>query len=52
MEAIVKIIALGFLNTSLKGVGMRAYLKNVWNAIDFFVLITSIFYLRQTLVQV
>jgi hypothetical protein len=44
IEAIVKIIALGFVETSLKG--MRAYLKNGWNIIDFLVLITTVFYLR------
>lgn len=38
-EAIIKIFALGFVKTSLRG---RAYLQNAWNVLDFIILIITI----------
>lgn len=43
IEAIIKILALGFFTTSLKGGNQRAYVQNFWNVLDFAVLITTIF---------
>jgi hypothetical protein len=42
IEAIIKILALGFFKTSLRGGKQRAYLQNFWNVLDFAVLITTI----------
>ena len=50
IEALVKIIALGFFSSSLKG--LKPYTKNAWNVIDFLVLITTVFYLRDQLVRI
>lgn len=47
VEAFIKIVALGFVNSQLKGFGMGAYLSNAWNVVDFLVLLTTIFYLQQ-----
>jgi len=43
LEALFRIIALGFYNTSLKG--RKAYIKNGSNQIDFMVCVASILYL-------
>ena len=43
IEAFIKIMALGFVKTSLRGGNQRAYLQNFWNVLDFVVLITTIF---------
>ena len=40
LEAIIKILAFGFISTSLKG--KQAYLFNGWNILDLFVLTSSI----------
>ena len=40
IEAIIKILAFGFINTSLKG-NVKPYLFVGWNILDLFVVITS-----------
>ena len=35
-EALIKIIALGFLKTALSGKSKKAYLQEPWNRLDFF----------------
>lgn len=44
-EAIIKIIALGFVKTSYKCQGINAYIFNIWNIIDFLVLFTTMVYI-------
>jgi voltage-dependent calcium channel T type alpha-1G len=41
LEAILKIIALGFIFTTLEN--QRAYLNEMWNITDFFVIIMALF---------
>ena len=48
IELIIKIIAQGFLSTSLKGKGRKAYLCDVWNCLDFLVELVSIFDILST----
>ena len=38
-EAVIKIIALGFCKTSLKGKNRKAYLADPWNRLDFVLVI-------------
>ena len=38
-EALIKIIALGFLKTSLTGKTRNAYMLDPWNRLDFFLVI-------------
>ena len=33
--------------TSLRGSGQRSYIRNVWNVLDFIILITTLFYLKE-----
>lgn len=47
LEALIKIFALGFFMTSLRGSGQRSYIRNVWNVLDFIILITTLFYLKE-----
>ena len=42
IEAIIKIIAQGFVSTSLSGKGRKAYLCDIWNCLDFLVELISI----------
>ena len=35
-EALIKIIALGFIKTALSGKSKKAYLQEPWNRLDFF----------------
>ena len=42
IEAFIKIVAQGFLVTSLRGRGRKAYLCDVWNVLDFLVELVSI----------
>ena len=45
LEAVIKIIALGFLfnNNKLREIGLTAYLRNPWNMLDFLVVTASLF---------
>ena len=42
IEAFIKIVAQGFVVTSLRGKGRKAYLCDIWNVLDFLVEIVSI----------
>ena len=41
-EAIIKIIARGFLYNNLDNVNLKAYLNDPWNILDFFVVCASL----------
>ena len=51
IEAFVKIVAQGFLVTALRGRGRKAYLCDVWNVLDFLVMIISTLDILTTLLE-
>jgi voltage-dependent calcium channel L type alpha-1D len=40
IEAVLKIVALGFIHNSFPGIS--PYILNAWNALDFFVVVSSL----------
>ena len=42
LEAIIKILALGFYRTSLRGKRYKAYIKDPWNILDFFLVFVQL----------
>lgn len=48
VEAVFKIIALGFANNSLEDKTKIPYIKNMWNSLEFLVLVVSFIFLAES----